>query len=133
MMIHTKASGMSIMEFLIYMVLVGALLAVLGPRIKQAFVKVKTFKTEAVLQDIQRGVQEYQLKNDRFPTTNEGLELLAEQGFIQFKNDELPRDAWGNEFEYNAPPKESPKFKRYEIISPGADADSPASMIIVGE
>jgi general secretion pathway protein G len=143
-MIKAKAPGMSILEIMIYISIVGIFFAMLGPKIKDAFAKVDKFKTESTIQTIQNGLRDFNLHTDRFPTTSEGLEALLEEPsntkgdwkgpYITVKNDQLPKDAWGQDFEYNSPPTEFVnKYKRYEIISLGKDTSNPGSMIDAGE
>ena len=143
-MIKTKASGMSLIEIMIYLSILGIMMTVIAPKIKDAFQRVKVFRTEALIQTIQAGIRDFELHTERVPTTSEGLDALLEAPsntkgdwkgpYITVKNDQLPKDDWGQDFEYNSPPTEFVnKYKRYEIISLGKDTSNPGSMIDAGE
>jgi len=55
----------------------------------------------------------YKVDNSIYPSTEEGLELLAEKNY--FKDKKLPKDSWGNNFIYIN------NGGKVEIISLGAD------------
>jgi len=55
----------------------------------------------------------YKLDNSVYPSTEEGLEILAQKGY--FKDKKLPKDSWGNKFIYIN------NGDSVELISLGAD------------
>ena len=70
----------------------------------------------------------------RFPNKREGLEALVKKpatkpegwdGTYIEGRDEVPQDAWRNDFDYNVGPdiKSKDKYKYFEIISYGADGE----------
>ncbi len=66
----------------------------------------------------------FYLENDRYPSTQEGLEALVQKptGLDKWngpylKKNKIPADPWGNEYHYQAPGQNGP----YDLFSYGAD------------
>ena len=82
--------------------------------------------TKATLKVLHEQVMMFKLDTGRFPTTDEGLQVLVKQppnvtnwdpsGYLQ--TTKVPRDAWGNDFVYKLTPGSKNPFV---IISYGAD------------
>ena len=138
---RTKSAGFSIMELMVYLVIAGTLMALIGPRIRDAYIASKKFKTEAIMTDIQQALQTFDMHVNRYPTTREGLDALISappnatgwQGPYLTGKEEPPKDSWGREFEYFSPPVENKRFRTYELISRGPTEDDPKNDIIKGQ
>jgi general secretion pathway protein G len=141
-MYKKNAPGFSLMEVLVYLVIVGALLSFLVPRIRDAFQMTKRFKTTNFMSTLEQGLNRFNLDVNRFPTTREGLDALLDepadvhnwQGPYLGSLKEIPRDGWNHEFEYNSPPVEyKTKYREYELISSGPDETDPRGAIHIGQ
>jgi general secretion pathway protein G len=55
----------------------------------------------------------YRLENHKYPNTDEGLQAIA-----SYLKKELPKDPWGNKFEYRSPGEHGD----YDLVSYGADS-----------
>ena len=83
-------------------------------------------RTKAIVQmgELIRALELYKRDNDRYPTTEQGLEALAEKPAIKpvpehWKQymDKTPRDPWRNEYVYQCPGTNAP----YDLICLGPD------------
>ena len=137
----TSKPGFSLMELIIYLAIAGVLMSLVWPTIKNALFKTKQFQATSTMNNIQQALHEYELDIGRFPTTREGIDVLIDQrnepnwrGPYLRGMQAQPKDPWGQEFDYNSPPSEyKKKYRRFELISPGANPDDPRSAITVGE
>ncbi|MHC4476471.1 MAG: type II secretion system protein GspG [Planctomycetota bacterium] len=83
--------------------------------------------TKANIKILHSAVTQFKLDTGRFPTEEEGLQALVERpaniehydpaGYL--KTPVVPKDAWGNNFDYKLDPESG---KPFVIISYGADA-----------
>lgn len=86
----------------------------------------KEQRVEGDIQNIMTQLQLYEARNMRPPTTEQGLKALVEEPTTEPKPDrwtalleEVPKDAWGQEYHYRYPAQKSKK--RYDLWSAGAD------------
>ena len=86
----------------------------------------KESRVSGDIQNIATQLQLYEARNMRVPTTEQGLKALVEkptiepvpERFMQFL-EEVPKDAWGQEYKYRYPAQKSKK--PYDLYSIGAD------------
>lgn len=131
--------GFSILEMMIYLVIVGILMAALIPRIKDAIFKSKEFTAKSTITSITQALREYEIDMGRYPTSREGLDVLIDQrnepnwkgAYLRSKT--VPLDPWGKDFEYNAPPVEFKQYSRFEIFSRDAKTNEPRRAVVDGE
>ena len=128
---HTMRAGFSMIEILIAVVIMGIMATLVIPGVTRYLSQAKVTKTNATLQNLKTALLDYNRSMGHFPKKSEGgLEALVQRprgkagqkwdGSYLEGEDELPDDAWGNEFEYNSPPvRYKNKYKHYEIISYG--------------
>lgn len=115
--------GFTLIELLIVMVILGLLAALVGPRMFGKVGKSKQRAAKTQISMFETAVDTYRLDVGRYPTTEQGLEALraapdgADKWDGPYLPKELPRDPWGNPYEYACPGENSD----YEIISRGAD------------
>lgn len=132
--------GFSILELMIYLAIVGILMAALGPRLKDAFFKGREFTAKSTIATLVQAIHEYQFDLGRYPTTKEGLEALIDQrnepnwrGPYLRDGKGVPLDPWSREYEYHSPATEFKQFKQFEVFSRGANPDDPRRAIFDGE
>jgi general secretion pathway protein G len=74
--------------------------------------------TEFQLKQIENSLSMYRMKNARYPTTEEGLEVLVNPpGGESRYMDSIPKDSWGNEYQYRSPGQKGD----YDLWSLGRD------------
>jgi general secretion pathway protein G len=116
--------GMTLIEILVVLVLIGIVLGIVGGNFIGKGEKAKADAARIEIGQISQTLDLYKLEIGRYPTTQEGLQALisAPSGVNNWngpywKRQTLPRDPWGNEYKYASPAQSTP----YEIISLGAD------------
>jgi general secretion pathway protein G len=118
------ARGMTLIEILVVLVLIGVVLGIVGGNFIGKGEKAKADAAKIEIGQIAQTLDLYKLEVGRYPTTQEGLQALitAPPGVGNWngpywKRSTLPKDPWGNEYKYVSPAQNAP----YEIISLGAD------------
>jgi len=101
-------------------VIIGMLLALVGPQLMGAADDAKVTTARAQISNLKNALDMYKLKIGKYPTTAEGLSALisnsAGRNFLD--QDNLPKDPWDNDFEYTCP---GTKGHDFEIVCYGAD------------
>lgn len=119
-----RASGFTLVELLVVLAILGLLAGLVGPRVLSQLGGAKS-KTAAVqIKDLEQGAELFKLDVGRFPTNDEGLEaLITRPGSAggwkgpYLKKAELPKDPWGNPYQYESPGKRAD----IDIYTFGAD------------
>lgn len=118
--------GFTLLEVMVVLAIIGGIMALVATNIIGAAgdANIKTTKSQMKL--IESSLDLYKLDNYQYPTTEQGLEALISKpssspepknyrsgGYMKGNN--VPTDAWGNEFLYFR------EKGKYEIVSLGAD------------
>ena len=119
-------SGFTLMEMLVVLVVIALIAAVAIPQIMGMLENAKTRAARIQLETVSQALKVYNLDNDGYPTTEQGLRALVEPpaglsrpdryrqgGYIR----RLPEDPWGNPYQYANPGRQG----RYDVYSFGAD------------
>jgi len=119
-----RARGMTLIEILVVLVLIGIVMGILGGNFIGKGEKAKADAAKIEISQISQTLDLFKLEIGRYPTTQEGLQALitAPTGVNNWngpywKKQTVPKDPWGNEYKYVSPGSNAP----YEIISLGAD------------
>ena len=120
----TCERGMTLIEILVVLVLIGIVLGIVGGNFIGKGEKAKADAAKIEIGQISQTLDLYKLEVGRYPTTQEGLQaLIAAPAGVNnwngpyWKKAVVPKDPWGNEYKYSSPAQNAP----YEIISLGAD------------
>jgi general secretion pathway protein G len=109
-----QRKAFSLIELMIVIVILGLLAAMVMPSLTGKGEKAKRDLVCVQMKGIYNSALDmYKIDNSNYPSTEEGLELLAKKGY--FKDNKLPKDSWGNEFVYIN------DDENVELISLGAD------------
>lgn len=120
-------SGFTLIEVMVVVVILSILAAVVVPKIMDNPDKARATKARQDIRAIESALNLYRLDNFQYPTTDQGLQALAEKpgGSPEPQNwkaggylDRLPIDPWGNEYQYLSPGQNG----EIDIYSLGADA-----------
>ena len=106
-------------ELMVVIVIIGLLAGAATVSVRSYLVRSKQNVARVEVAKICQALETYYAEYDRYPTTDEGLEVLAEPSdeFVDGLLTQLPPDPWGNPYEYLNPGRETV----YEVISYGAD------------
>lgn len=118
--------GFTLVEVLVVVVILGILAAVVVPRVMDQPDRAKVVKASTDIQALMTAMNMYRLDNNQYPSTEQGLQALVQQpgGQPEARNwktggyvDRLPRDPWGNEYQFLNPGVHA----EIDVYSLGAD------------
>ncbi len=116
--------GFTLIEMLVVILILAILAALIIPRLIGRTSDAKIAKSKADISTLSSSLQEYRLDNDRYPTTEEGLNALrvrpsSARGWKgPYTTKDIPMDAWGNPYVYQSP---GPDGQDFLVTSYGAD------------
>lgn len=114
-----RAAAFSLVELIVVMVILGMLAGLVAVRTRGYLIASKQNVARAEIANIVKAIETFYSDQGRYPTTDEGLDLLAEgtstwpDGFLS----KVSLDPWKNSYEYVSPGSNEP----YEVICLGAD------------
>ncbi len=121
-----KQRGFTLIEIMVVVVILGILAALVVPQVMNRPDQAKVTVAKGDIKAIGAALDMYKLDNYSYPSTQQGLDALVEKpsGNPQAKNwnrdgylKRVPKDPWGNEYQYLSPGTEGP----YDLYSYGAD------------
>ncbi len=125
------ARGMTLIEIMVVLVILGMIAAAVAVNVvkRQQEAEVKQAKTD--VQNIaNNGVDAFRVMKGRYPTTEEGIHVLIQEGFLKPNNSEgTLKDPWGHEYIYLYPGQAHPDS--YDVKSNGPDGQPGSPNAIV--
>ncbi len=116
--------GFTLIELLVVLVILGLLAGLVGPQILRYLGGAKTDTARLQIEELGASLDLFHLEVGRYPTTDEGLTALVEEptgvnnwNGPYLKKKTLPKDPWGNEYNYQSPGENGP----YDLFSLGQD------------
>lgn len=119
--------GFTLIEIIVVVVIIGLLAAMVAPRVMQRTDDAKLVRVANDIRAIEASLNLYKLDNFNYPSTEQGLQALVTQpsGTPEAKNwkqggylRNLPKDPWGNEYQYASPGTSGGQF---DLFSYGSD------------
>ncbi|MCW8093271.1 type II secretion system major pseudopilin GspG [Alteromonas sp. ASW11-130] len=121
-------SGFSLIEVMVVLLIIGIMAAMVAPQILGNQEEAQLKKAAVDIQQLESALEMYKLRNNVFPTTEQGLDALVTaptidpiprnypaDGFIR----RLPDDPWGNPYTLISPGE----LGRIDIFSNGPDQE----------
>lgn len=124
---ETRTKGFTLIELMLVVIIIGALVAMVMPRLtgrgEQARVATATADIQA---NIATGLKLYELDNGAFPSTEEGLNaLLNKPSSAQNWNgpylEKKPIDPWNREYKYKSPGEHRADYDLYSLGKDGVE------------
>lgn len=118
--------GFTLIEIMVVVVIMGILAALVVPRLMSRADDARVTAARQDISTLMQALKLYRLDNQRYPTTEQGLQALIERpssgppangwksgGYV----DKLPRDPWGGPYQYMSPGIKG----EVDVFSLGAD------------
>lgn len=126
MKISAGQGGFTLLEVMVVVVILGILAALVVPKIISRPDEARVIAAKQDIASLMQALKLYRLDNQRYPSTEQGLQALAVQpttaplppnwksgGYVE----RLPRDPWGNPYQYLNPGVHG----EIDVLSFGAD------------
>jgi general secretion pathway protein G len=119
-----RSAGFTLLELLVVMVIIGLLVAVVGPRYFAQVGKSQVKATRAQIVALTNALDQYRIDVGHLPTTEQGLAALntqpqGEQNWAgPYLTKDVPLDPWGNPYIYVVPGTHNNDF---DLTSYGKD------------
>ncbi len=119
-----RRRGFTLIEMLVVILILAILAALIIPRLIGRTSDAKIAKAKSDIATVSSLLQQYRLDNDKYPTTEEGLNALrvrpssAKNWKGPYTTKDIPMDPWGNSYMYQSP---GPDGQDFLVISYGAD------------
>lgn len=119
---RTDNRGFTLIEILVVMVILGLLVALVGPKLFGHIGKSKLKAAQAQIELFGTALDSLRLEVGRYPTTAEGMQALRYDPGLDrwdgpYLKKELPLDPWKNPYVYTSPGDHG----EYDLVSYGAD------------
>ncbi len=121
-----RSGGFTLIELLVVLVILGLLAGLVGPQVMKYLGGANTRAAKLQIEDFSTALDAFRLDMGRYPNTNEGLQALVAQpsGAARWngpylRKNLIPKDPWGNEYQYRAPGQHS--GGAFDLYALGAD------------
>ena len=121
-------NGFTLIELMLVVVIIGALVAMVMPRLTGRSEQARVAAAKADIQaNIATGLKLYELDNGSFPSTAEGLNAL----FVRVSSasnwygpylEAQPLDPWGREYMYKSPGEHRRDYDLYSLGKDGIES-----------
>jgi general secretion pathway protein G len=117
-------AGFTLIEIMVVMVIIGLLMALVGPNLIGRSEKAKSQAAAMQIERLGTVLDTFRLDVGRYPTTQEGLQVLVQRPMGvdrwdgPYINKGVPKDPWDRPYIYRSPGEAG---RPYDLYSLGAD------------
>ena len=134
-----RASGFTLIEIMVVVVIIGLLAAVIVPEVVSKVEQARVAKARQDIQALTTALTMYRIDNFKYPTTDQGLQALVQQpadpniknwkpgGYISQGS---LKDPWGNDYQYVYPGTHGREFDLFSYGPNGQEGGGDSSSII---
>jgi general secretion pathway protein G len=119
-----RQAGFTLIEIMVVMVIIGLLMALVGPNLIGRSEKAKSQAAAMQIERLGTVLDTFRLDVGRYPTTQEGLQVLVQRPMGvdrwdgPYMNKGVPKDPWDRPYIYRSPGEAG---RPYDLYSLGAD------------
>jgi general secretion pathway protein G len=119
-----QQAGFTLIEIMVVMVIIGLLMALVGPNLIGRSEKAKVQAAQMQIERLGTVLDTFRLDVGRYPTTQEGLQVLVQRPMGvdrwdgPYLNKGVPKDPWDRPYLYRSPGEAG---RPYDLYSLGAD------------
>ncbi|MBG6080752.1 type II secretion system major pseudopilin GspG [Rubrivivax gelatinosus] len=124
---RSRRRGFTLIELMVVLVILGVLAALIVPNVLNRADDARVTAARTDIHNLMQALKLYKLDNQRFPTTEQGLDALVHKPTAapQPPNwkpylDKLPNDPWGHPYQYLNPGVKG----EIDVFSYGADGQA---------
>ncbi|BAL94146.1 type II secretion system major pseudopilin GspG [Rubrivivax gelatinosus] len=124
---RSRRRGFTLIELMVVLVILGVLAALIVPNVLNRADDARVTAARTDIHNLMQALKLYKLDNQRFPTTEQGLDALVHKPTAapQPPNwkpylDKLPNDPWGHAYQYLNPGVKG----EIDVFSYGADGQA---------
>ena len=116
-------AGFTLIELLIVVIILGVLAGLVGPRLFGRVGQSRQAAARVQIELLGAALDQFKLDVGRYPNSQEGLQALQQSpgnapGWEgPYLKKDIPRDPWGNPYQYKAPGEHG----EYDLLSLGSD------------
>ena len=127
--IRYTINGFTLIELMLVVIIIGALVAMVMPRLTGRGEQARIAAAKADIQaNIATALKLYELDNGGFPSTEEGLEALLNKpssasNWYGPYLEKKPFDPWGKDYKYKCPGENRPDYDLYSLGKDGVASD----------
>jgi general secretion pathway protein G len=114
--------GMTLIEIMVVVIIIGLIGTAVAVNVFGQLAEAKTRTAKADLAKIAEGVDTYKLLRGRYPSTEEGLNLLLQEKILKPNKEGKLKDPWNNDYIYLCPGQVHPDS--FDVKTYGADGAS---------
>jgi len=119
-----QQAGFTLIEIMVVMVIIGLLMALVGPNLIGRSEKAKVQAAQMQIERLGTVLDTFRLDVGRYPTSQEGLQVLVQRPMGvdrwdgPYLNKGIPKDPWDRPYIYRSPGEAG---RPYDLYSLGAD------------
>ncbi len=119
-----RASGFTLLELLVVILIIGLLTGIVAPRFLGQIGRSEVTAARGQLDALDKALQAYRIDVGHFPTTSQGLRALVVQPGEEprwrgpYLQGDVPPDPWGSPYQYRLPGSNG---RDYDLLSYGRD------------
>lgn len=112
-------AGFTLIELMVVITIIAVLAAFVAPQFLTNVDQANQTAAKAQIKLFDTALMTYKLKFKKFPSSSEGLAGLNNNpSGIKYLQEDVPKDPWGNDYQYTSPGRNG---NPYEIVSYGSD------------